>query len=302
MVFTGSGHSGEDIRSHGGNCQPYARWQCWPDSPSKPDLPILGVTIKPAPQAFELLRDHLGPDLFELLFKLPIPNSAWPRLESSREVARAVSRTSRLSSHHASRWAPGGIQGFDSGLLGRRSADSASATVTCEVVESLTRDLTADQAAQLVRRLIRIVPLFPSVIGLLEGLVQLPETLLAAVETLTLVGPAAHSVQPLLMRALTTQVLPSGDIDRLLKVIGYPGWAPLRAALWDCVVQRARHRVNAENTEAAREGLASALGNLGVALLEQGEHHRALEATEEAVGLYRELAKAEPAAHTSDLA
>ncbi len=109
-------------------------------------------------------------------------------------------------------------------------------------------------------------------------------------------------LQQVLVAEVHRHDLSTAEVTRLLGLIGDQDWPRLHVALQEITVSHARRRAEQEPTDQARSALATALLALGAWLTAVGERRRALAATEEAVTLYRDLARAEPARYTPYLA
>ena len=175
-----------------------------------------------------------------------------------------------------------------------------------ELTESLLSALpTPDgqDGAGMLTRLVRAAALFATVAQLVGKIVHHQPTLLtAAIESLVLTGPAARVIERHLVEAITLDMFTAPETERLLDLLEPTQFAPLRAALQQLAVQHARRALDEDDVEETHAALAVALNSLGVSLRALGRHQQALDADEEALRLWRDLATQNPARHTRNLA
>jgi hypothetical protein len=155
---------------------------------------------------------------------------------------------------------------------------------------------------EVVLRLLRAAPTFPSVLPLVAKALDLDaDQLASAAEALFLTGWATRAVEHVLTTAIQRSDLTQAHAQRLLRLIGRHGWGHVRVALHRVLVTHARTASPADSGSAT-VGLLGALTDLGVSLREVGERREALAVDREAVARLRTLAAAQPAVHTADLA
>ena len=180
-------------------------------------------------------------------------------------------------------------------------AQPAHAELTEFLLSALSTQEGQDGAV--LTRLVRAAALFATVAPLVGKIVHnQPTFVAAAIESLVLTGPAARVVERHLVGAITPDVVTAHGVGRLLDLLEPTQFTHLRATLQQLAVQHAREALNEDDTEKTRAALARSLINLGASLWELGRHREALDAHEEAVGLWRDLAAQEPTRHTPALA
>ncbi len=188
--------------------------------------------------------------------------------------------------------------------LARSDRSELLAHLDLDLAPDLAQDPRGERAGAVLARLVRAVALFPTVNPLIGRLLAAghPHGFVHLLEVLIMAGPAARAVQQVLVAEVHRHDLSTAEVTRLLGLIGDQDWPRLHVALQEITVSHARRRAEKEPTDEARSALAAALLVLGAWLTAVGEHRRALAASEEAVALYRDLARAEPARYTPNLA
>ena len=110
-------------------------------------------------------------------------------------------------------------------------------------------------------------------------------------------------LQQVLVAEVHRHDLSTAEVTRLLGLIGDQGPAsPVTSPSRRSPSATPARRAEQEPTDQARSALATALLALGAGPTAVGERRRARAAAEEAVTLYRDLARAEPARYTPYLA